>query len=459
MTLKINLLILVTVFVSSATGHDKPFLNIQLGADPTSIYVCQLVKRVALPVVAAEPLPSAEKLVADQQTDGIMNFVRAGETENLVAEAGEPVTEPAAVSIEDRPMAGGLQARGLFPQASETGNRQSGILGSIFNKLNGAAGGSPDPASVSLVEDEAKLSKSFQQEQSLEKQATSSTVAPVNATEIKQAPSTSTTTSTTTTSTTTPMPSTSTMSPEEVEQEKIFKEFFGSRDSGNSNLNLLISSFARKLGFGKPVPASVLKQNIQSELASLHATSTEAPVLALPIVAAPIAPALLAPAPAAPVPAAPSPNYQLSTSLPPLPTTDYNGASGHPAYMSYDEAKEKIASTYLVAKPPVYAGHVEAIKKPAAAYADPLKGQVNGPVEVPALIKYPAGERAKLKLDYVESEKPSYRTNDFRLGSISPFNRIPALSGYSNAVSSVSRGFSSLYAGAKPQNPAKPLHV
>ena len=167
----------------------------------------------------------------------------------------------------------------------------------------------------------------------------------------------------------------------------------------------------------------------------------------------------------------------IATSAPPLtpviassaPSLDYPSSglnlTGNPLYISYDqyydETKKKIESTYpqVTKKPAEAAKNANYdLKKPMAAaiYPDKLKGQVNGPYEVPALVKYPANAKPKAKLDYNEYEKADYRTNDFRLGDITPFNRIPALSRYNTVVSSVSKGLSSLYPGVKPQQQAYP---
>ena len=517
MTAAHKILILIAlvglVFGSSEPADELPKYDVRPHeTDPNLIYVCELMQKIPRQrkeqLAVLEPLPSAQMLTANQP---LQNFERevpgqpetpnepadnrsviddksleknqiesAESMENQIdnrtasdaseiarqldltlgsapqfdltdesetaikarsSDETEPFTEAISTNLQDQQK--DKAARALLDQ-NKVGNRQSGILSSIFGKLNpNAAGSSANGASVSLVEDEAKLSKAFQEQQSLQKQITSSTESsPVNSSSDSTFSSTTTSptpSSSSTTSTTTPQaPTTSTLSPDELEQEKIYKEFFGSRNAGNSNLNLLVNSILQRLGFGKHVPADVLKQNIQSELASLHATSTPAPALALPILATPIL------APIAPIaaPALPAPSAAIAA--------DYSASSsrsGHPYYVSYDEAKKYDPNDGQYAKKP-------------ADYVDPLKGQVNGPVEVAALVKYPAEPvKPKVKLDYNEYEKSDYRANDFRLGNITPFNRIPALSRYSNTVvSSVSKGFSNLYAGVKPLKSAYPLY-
>ena len=337
-----------------------------------------------------------------------------------------------------------------------------GSFGStFFNKLGAGGIGSKSndrQGSLSLVDDEKQISTSFKQsEASKGEQQQDNSPAETSSSDSSNRNDKAIQSSSTTT-TTTQKPATSTLSPEELEQQKIFEEFFDSRNTQNSNMRALLNAIKYKLGLGgsKAIPADELKQKLQSEIDSIRAN------IPTPLPIAPVQPAAVQQsAPVAPV--------QYSTPLPVLSTADYSQSGSligkSPKYLSYDEVKKqldleaskaKIESTYLTSDNKKTENYVEEIKKPVDDYTtiDKLKGQVNGPVEIPALdVKLQT--KPKAKLDYIEHEKPEFRTDYLRLGQLNPFNRVPALSRYSKVVSSVSKGLSSLVPSttyAKPSN-------
>lgn len=218
------------------------------------------------------------KLKEDQKTVTLIDKLIDINKQNGIAATVDPVSN--SVSNDNK-------LRAILPQIlskdseKESNARQTGFIGSFFNKLSPSSMiGIQDrfDSSVPLVDDDKQLAKSFQASQALDKKTSSGTVESLaksegsneNDKQVSTASSTtSTTTSTTTTTTTTAKPTT-TLSPEEVEQEKIFKEFFGSGANSNNNVNIILDSIKRRLGFGnKNVPPAVLEQNIQKELATL----------------------------------------------------------------------------------------------------------------------------------------------------------------------------------------------
>jgi len=372
---------------------------------------------------------------------------------------------------------------------------KDGIFGSFLGKFHS----NPDEsskdrvdASLSLVEDEKKMENSFKQAEAAKNQQNDQFATDESRRMQVTSPSTTSTTSTTTsttttttTTTTTPKPSTNTKSPEDEENEKIFEEFFGSRDGHNSNMRIIIDSIKHKFGLGaKHIPPTELKQKIKAELDHLQLTAPQvnslhvpvpanpsfAPVIASP--GQPIAEPILLNSPqpiAAPILVDPKQPIGVAP-LPKLPTPVYApDTPGNPHYLSYDAVQKQLDLEAAKSKN-VYpndkkqgdyleGAEYDLIKKPLTddySTIDKLKGQVNGPVELPSLaVKLPI--KPKTKLDYTEIEKPEYRMNNMRLGDLNPFNRVPALSRYSKVVSSVSKGLGSLIPN-RQQGPVYPLY-
>lgn len=419
------------------------------------------------------------------------------------------------------------------------GRQTNGLVGSLFGKLhptnivNSITGKNRPDESLALVADEKSLENSFKQnlkeEAIKQKESNGNTAAAVAATVEKAAEdtkeqvdnqarlfetvnkenepanklenqntasSTSTTTTTaasTTSTTTTASVSSSTQSPEQIKQdEKIFKEFFDSRNGAPMSTFELIKS---KIGLGssKASPPAESERSNQPSLLPQVIASSQPVVAPVAQKTSPIQPAVIAPAVLAPAIVAPPTNAQyLATPLPLLPTVDqsnYTQTTGqkNPAYLSYDEYMknlQKANNQYLNApkvydKPATnYAAPPKNYAAPATNYVAPklpakvetavdykddkksdyttidkLKGNVNGPVEVPALKEYKDVPKKPIKIkDYVENDQASYRTNDFRLSNLTPFNRVPAFARYSKVVSSASNGISRLYPGYKAES-------